>query len=292
MQTAAFGDTGLQVSRLGLGCGALGDARTSERDAERLLLEAVDLGITLFDAARSYGLAEERLGRHLARRPGVLLSTKGGYGAHGVEDWTGAAIERGIDQALGRLSAERIDLFHLHSCPLDVLRRDDLRGALDRARAAGKIRVAAYSGDNEPLDWAVDSRAFGGVQCSVSVFDQRALRHALPRAASCGVGVIAKRPLGNAPWRFAERPHGHDADVSWDRMRALAIDPAPLAWQELAVRFAAFAPGVACAVLGTTSVEHLRDAARHVAAGPLPGEVFARVRDAFDRAGAAWPGRV
>ena len=288
-----FGATGLVVSRLGLGCGGLGEARVGDADAERLVLGALDLGVTFFDAARSYGLAEERLGRILGSRRGdVVLSTKGGYAASDAPDWTPAAITRGIDEACARLRTDRIDVFHLHSCPLDLLRRDDLLDALGRARAAGKIAVAAYSGDNEPLAWAVASEAFGSVQCSVSVFDQHALRRSVPRAAARGMGVVAKRPLGNAPWRFAERPAGQDAELSWERMHALALDPRPLAWDELAIRYAAFAPGVACAVVGTTSLEHLRRAAAHVARGPLPEDVAERIVGRYGAVGADWPGRV
>ena len=293
MEGVAFGATGLTVSRLGLGCGGLGEARVSDGDAERLVLGAIDLGVTFFDAARSYGLAEERLGRILgSRRDEVVLSTKGGYGLEGVEDWTPAVITRGIDEACVRLRTDRIDVFHLHSCPVDVMLRDDLLDALGRARDAGKLRVAAYSGDNEALAWAVGSTAFGAVQCSVNVFDQHSLRDSVPRAAVRGMGVVAKRPLGNAPWRFAERPAGQDAEVTWGRMHALALAPAPLAWGELALRFAAFAPGVACAVVGTTSLAHMRDAAGHVAKGALTEDVPAGIAARYAAVGAEWPGRV
>jgi aryl-alcohol dehydrogenase-like predicted oxidoreductase len=292
MQTL-FGDSGLVVSRLGLGCGALGDARLGDAEVERLLLGAVDLGVTVFDAARSYGLAEERLGRVLAsRRDAVVLSTKGGYGADGAEDWTAAAITRGIDGACARLRTDRVDVFHLHSCPLDVLRRDGIIDALLRAREAGKIRVAAYAGDNDALAWAVESGAFGSVQCSLSLFDQHALEASIPVALSRGLGVVAKRPLGNAPWRFADRPRGHDAELTWERMHALALDPTAFAWDELALRFAAHAPGVACAVVGTTSLDHLRAAARHVEAGPLPADVTANIRTRYRAVGAGWAGRI
>jgi aryl-alcohol dehydrogenase-like predicted oxidoreductase len=307
VERVPFGGTGLHVSRLGLGCGALGDARLGEAEAERLVLGAVDLGVTFFDAARSYGLAEERLGRFLGvRRGAVVLSTKGGYGASGAEDWTPAAITRGIDEACARLRTDCIDVFHLHSCPVDVLHRDGLLDALGRARDVGKLRVAAYSGDNEGLAWAVgsrgladlqeavarDSRVFAAVQCSVNVFDQHALRDSVPRAAGRAMGVVAKRPLGNAPWRFTDRPHGQDAELSWERMHALALDPAPLAWDELALRFAAFAPGVACAVVGTTSLEHLRRAAECVARGPLAEDVVAGIVAKYAAVGSEWPGRI
>ncbi len=293
MERAAFGTTGLTVSRLGLGCGGLGESRVGEAEAERLVLGALDAGVTFFDAARSYGLAEERLGRILgSRRDDVVVSTKGGYGVEGVEDWTPAVLTRGIEEACGRLQRDCIDVFHLHSCPVDVMCREGLLEALGRARDAGKIRVAAYSGDNEGLAWAVASGAFASVQCSVSVFDQHALRDAVPRAAARGMGVVAKRPLGNAPWRFAERPAGQDAEVTWERMQALALDTAGMEWGELAVRFAAFAPGVSCAVVGTTSLGHLRDAAAHVAKGALGDDVKARIAGRYEAVGLGWEGRV
>jgi aryl-alcohol dehydrogenase-like predicted oxidoreductase len=288
----ALGATGLEVSRLGLGCGGIGEARVGDEDAERLVHAAVDLGVTVFDTARSYGLSEERLGRALGpRRARVVLSTKGGYAASGCDDWTGPCISRGIDEALERLRTDCIDLFHLHSCPLEVLQRGELHDALLRARGAGKIRVAAYSGDNEALAWALGCETFGAVQCSVNVFDQHALRTTLPRAAARSMGVVAKRPLGNAPWRFEERPVASDVAAAWDRMRAMGMVPV-LPWEQLALRFAAFAPAVACAIVGTTRVEHLEAAARSVEAGPLPDEVMLCVRAAFDAVGAEWPGMV
>jgi aryl-alcohol dehydrogenase-like predicted oxidoreductase len=290
-----LGATGVRVSALGLGGGALGEARVSEREAEALLLGAVDMGVTLIDTARSYGSSEERIGRLLgARRDRVVLSTKGGYGAHGAPDWTGEAIARGIDEALARLRTDRIDLFHLHSCPLETLRRDDILRALDDARSAGKIRVAAYSGENDALSWAIESARFGSVQCSVNLFDQRSLETAIANAAARGVGVVAKRALANAPWRFDERPAGHYCETYWSRMRAMQLDPSPLAWLELAVRFAAHAPGVASILVGTASVDHLRACALAAAQGPLPAELEHRVRAAFRAADphGAWTGEV
>lgn len=89
MQERLLGHPGIAVSALGLGCGRLGSTRLEDSAAERLLHAAIDLGITLFDSARSSGLSEERLGRHLGpRRQHVVLSTKLGYGIDGFADWT------------------------------------------------------------------------------------------------------------------------------------------------------------------------------------------------------------
>src|SRR5579872_6093374 len=98
MITRDFGRTGLRVSALGFGAGQIGGDDLSDAEAERLLLGALDLGVTLIDTARSYGRSEERIGRLLAhRRRDFALSTKGGYGVDGVADWTYDAVARGID---------------------------------------------------------------------------------------------------------------------------------------------------------------------------------------------------
>ena len=102
---------------------------------------------------------------------------------------------------------------------------------------------------------------------------------------------MAKRALGNAPWRYAVRPEAHDVGAAWDRMRTMALD-VTLPWEELALRFSAYAPGVSCAIVGTTRVDHLAAAAVAVAAGPLGDDVVLGIRNGFDAVGSDWPGIV
>lgn len=288
-----FGRTGLLVSPLGLGAGRIGASDLSEAEVERLLNAALDEGVTLIDTAPSYGLSEERIGRHLARRRSeYVLSTKGGYGVPGVADWTGPVITAGIEAALRRLRTTWIDVFHLHSCPVETLERGEVIDALDAAVRAGKVRVSAYSGDSSPLSWAVRSGRFGSVMASVNLCDQRILDSDLPEALGAGLGVIAKRPLANAAWRFSERPVGDYAEVYWARLRAMGLDPGELAWDEMALRFAAFQPGVSSSIEGTASVEHLRRAARLIARGPLPADRVEALRAAFRRCDDGWVGQV
>ena len=293
MDLRPFGRTGLAVSPLGLGAGSLGDPALPEEEVGRLLHGALDLGLTLIDTARSYGLSEERIGRHLSgRREEYVLATKVGYGVPGLPDWTGPTIAAGVDAALGRLRTDRIDVVHLHSCPLDVLLRGEVVAALQAAVTAGKVRVAAYSGDNAPLDWAIASGAFGSVETSVNLVDQRSLDRSLPAARERGLGVIAKRPAANAPWRFTERPAAPDVALYWERWRALGLDPGPGGWMELALRFAAWQEGVAAAIVGTCRLDHLRDNVEQVRKGPLPAETVAAIRAAFRAQGEGWEGQI
>jgi len=288
-----FGATGLTVSALGLGAGHLGANNLDEAEVDALLGAALEIGVTLIDAARSYGRAEARIGRFLqGRRDGVVLATKGGYGIPGVPDWTAACITAGVDAALGVLRTDRIDVFFLHSCPLATLAQGEVIDALEGAVRAGKVRVMGYSGEGDALAWAVRSGRFGAIETSVNLCDQRVLDEVLPAAAAAGMGVIAKRPLANAPWRFARRPVGDYAEIYWERLQAMSIDPGALPWNELALRFAAFQPGVSTAIVGTRQTEHLRSAAASVAAGPLPEGQAQAVRDAFRRHDRGWVGQV
>ena len=147
-----FGKTGLQVTALGFGAGHVGGHDLDEHQAGTLLNAVLDLGVNLIDTARGYGLSEERIGRHLAhRRDDFVLSTKGGYGVDGVPDWTGEVVRQGIEQALRTMRTDRVDIFHLHSCPLETLQREDILTALEDAKRQGQVRAVAYSGENAAL---------------------------------------------------------------------------------------------------------------------------------------------
>jgi len=281
------------VSAVGLGAGNIGGPETSDADVDRLIGAALDAGVTLIDTARSYGASEERLGRALAgRRERVVLSTKVGYGVPGVPDWSGPVIAAGVDAALGRLRTDRIDLVHLHSCDLRTLQQSGVVEALGRAVEAGKVRVAAYSGEGDALRWAVSSGAFGAVQCSVSIVDQGVLDGAVAEAQARGLGVLAKRALGNAPWRFDARPSQPDVAEAWERFHALAPERGDLSWTALFIRFAAFAPGVSAALVGTANAAHLAETCAAAAQGPLDAAAMARLRADFTQVGAGWSARI
>lgn len=291
MQTRSLGNTGLATSVLGFGAGRIGGL--SELEAELLLGEALDSGIRLIDTAPSYERSEERIGRYLApRRDEFLLVTKLGYGVPGVADWTPECITRGIDKALATLRTDRLDVGLLHSCPRHLVDDEGIREALARALEAGKLGAAGYSGEHQPLLAAIESAPYGVVMASLNLFDQGVADAGLPRAVEHGVGFLAKRPLANAPWRFADRPAGDYCEVYWERMQTLGLDPGNLGWDEFALRFAAFQPGVSTAVVGTTSRQRLRANAEMAARGPLPEDLLGAVRSRFREVGGGWPGQV
>lgn len=184
---------------------------------------------------------------------------------------------------------------HLHSCGLDVLDEGGVTDALEHCRAAGKLRVAAYSGDAAALRYAVSSGAFGSVQASVNLCDLQALGP-IAEARACGLGTIAKRSLAGQPWRLAAPPAEPAHAEYWRRFallrREFDCNAKDDDWEALALRFAAYAPGVDCVIVGSTDPRHLERNKAVVAAGPLePGQRDA-ILAAFARVGAAWQGQI
>lgn len=288
MNRQPFGQTGLSVTPLGFGAMHF-DGLEGEAEVGRLLNGVLELGINLIDSARGYGRSEERIGRHLAqRRQEFVLSTKFGYGVEGVPDWTYDCIVRGVERALRVLRTDWIDIGHLHSCPLDLLQRGEVTQALDDCVRAGKLRVAAYSGENAALAHALADARFGAVQCSLSLVD-RANASQLPTTK----GVLVKRALAGLAWARPQRPDDFCEGQYWERWQALQLPEPGLPWPEAALRFAAFQPGVSSLLLGSKSLANLRAAQQALARGPLPAETLLALRQRWDAAGGGdWPGLV
>ncbi|MBW7475297.1 aldo/keto reductase [Paenibacillus oenotherae] len=284
-----FGNTGLEVSVLGFGAMHISADKLSDKEAETLLHTVIDSGINLIDTARGYRSSEERIGKFLSgRRNEIVISTKIGYDIPGYEDWTYDCIVAGVDAALKRLQTDYIDIVHFHSCPLATLEQGDITRALEEAVRAGKVRSAAYSGDNEALGYAIASDRFNSVQCSVNLCDQTVIDHDLPALVQKEMGVIAKRPIANAPWRFDERPVGDYSEVYWTRWKQMDIDPNGIDWQELALRFTAFLPGVHSCIVGTSSLDHLLKNIELVNKGALPQEMVDTIRHAYQTNDSGW----
>src|SRR6185436_7106221 len=153
-------------------------------------------------------------GRTVAR----LLEGALDAGLNGVD--TAECHERSVQ----RLATDHVDLVQLHSCSLDVLRKGDVIAALERARERGLTRYVGYSGDGEAARYAVECGRFDTLQTSVSIADQEAIELTLPLAVKRNVGVIAKRPIANAAWRYARKPAESYYQPYWTRLRALDYD--------------------------------------------------------------------
>ncbi len=222
MRTRTLGRTGLTVSILGLGCGAVGGlmVRGSAADRERVVARALECGVNYFDTAPAYGdgQSEINLGQVLARlKPALLLGTKLRLKPEDKADLTGA-ITAGMDASLQRLGRDHVDLYQLHNpithdgaggtfTPRMVL--DAVLPAFQSLRAQGKTRFIGITavGDTGALHELVEAGAFDTAQVAYNLLNPsmseplpphypgQDYRRLLERMQAVGMGAIGIRAL-------------------------------------------------------------------------------------------------
>jgi aryl-alcohol dehydrogenase-like predicted oxidoreductase len=179
MEKRKLGRTGLSVSLLTFGCGAVGGLMTrgAPRDQERAVARALEAGINHFDTAPGYGngASEENLGRVLASlKPDVIVSTKVRLAA-GDRGRIADAVAGSMEASLKRLGRDHVDLFQFHNAVAargddvtfgvdEVL--DEVAPALARMRDQGKTRHIGFTaiGETDALHRLIASRAFDTAQ--------------------------------------------------------------------------------------------------------------------------------
>ena len=158
MKYRIFPETDIRVSEVGFGLWTLSTGwwgNYTDEEAVALMRKAFDLGITLFDAADTYGNGRsERLIAQAfkSNRDQIVIATKVGYDFynHGGErkgqreipqDFSPAFIRLAVDQAIKRLETDRIDLLQLHNIRMEQVDDEPLWAVLEDIRASGKIRA-------------------------------------------------------------------------------------------------------------------------------------------------------
>ena len=300
MKYRALGRTDLTVSELGFGCASWWGMRAfDEAEAHRLVHQALDGGVTLFDTGASYsrGEAEPRLGRALKGRDtsGLQIATKAGTRFEGGRirrDFSPGAVRTSVEASLGRLSLERIDLLQLHGPGLEDL-TPDLLGELAALRGRGLIRSWGINSFDTPVLEA----ALGLADLDVVMLDFNVLRpgriELIGRAAAAGKGVLAGMPLAMGHmagqvtrirgvrdlWYAARALRHHQADVALGRRFGFLGRLEGLSAHQAALAFVLGTRGVSAAVMGTTRPGHL--AQNLVAPGlHLPEAVRAQILSA------------
>ena len=234
MEMRVFGRSGLRLSVLGFGCGAVGGlmVRGDPADQERAIARALEAGVNYFDTAWQYGEgeSERNLGRILRtlKPANAVVGTKVRLQPTDVGR-IGDAIAASLDASLGRLQLDRVDIFHFHNAitatgggtALSVERvLGEVVPAFERARQQGKIRFLGLTGvgDTSALHKVIDARVFESAQVVYNMLNPSAAV-ALPArypaqdygrlfdlTQAAGVGVVGIRVLaGGALSGSAER---------------------------------------------------------------------------------------
>ncbi len=263
METRVFGRTGMRVSILGFGCGAVGGlmVRGEPAEQERAVAMALEASVNYFDTAAQYGngKSEENLGRVLAKlKPAnAIVGTKVGLPSSDfgrIAD----AVGRSLEGSLRRLGLERVDIFYLHNPITEAgggdglsVRQvlDEVVPAFDLLRRQGKARYLGFSGvgDSTALAQVIEARVFDAAQIVYNMLNPSAAvavpddypgqdyRRLFDHTQAAGVGVVGIRVLaGGALSGSAERhpnagpapmPIGSAMSYELDLARARSLLP-------------------------------------------------------------------
>jgi aryl-alcohol dehydrogenase-like predicted oxidoreductase len=294
LEKRRLGRTEMTVSVIGFGAGEIGYEQTAPEVVARLLGSALDRGLNLIDTAECYMASEELIGAAIGhRRDDYYLMSKCGHATDlPFPNWDPALIPISVESSLKRLRTDHLDVIHLHSCSLEVLRQGDVIAALQKVRDAGKTRYLGYSGDDDAAIFAIESGAFDTLMISVSIADQQPIEKVLPLAAKARIGVIAKRSIANAVWHNSARnPYwqiyrNRLQELDYDFLRGAARDGV-----ECALRFA-LTTGIHTALVGSTTPEHFLEDIEIAVLGALSQDRFELIRERWKNiARADWIGQ-
>jgi aryl-alcohol dehydrogenase-like predicted oxidoreductase len=208
MEKRRLGQSGPQVSAIGLGCMSIGIAEvytSSVHDdfkAIELIHRALDLGVNFLDTANIYGDSEIKVGKALlGRRDSVVLATKFGIVTNspvqdrGV-DGTPENARRACDQSLQRLGVEQVDLYYLHRVDPEVPIEETV-GAMAELVRAGKVRHLGLSeASPDTVRRAYKVHPIAAVQTEYSLFSREPEDDLLRVLRELGIALVAYSPLG------------------------------------------------------------------------------------------------
>ncbi len=296
MEYTTLGDTGMEVSRICLGCMSFGSPEwrpwvLDEEESRPIIERAIELGVNFFDTANMYskGESERVLGNVLAEydRDEHVVATKGFFQMDDGNPNSGGlsrkAIEQELDNSLERLRMDTVDLYQTHRWDYDTPVEETLAALTDAVRR-GKTRYIGTSSQwaHQFADALRTSEREGyerfvTMQNHYNLVYREEEREMLPLCQKEGVGVIPWSPLargyltrphedidatarGEAEESMYEHPYrsGGGAEVN-ERVQELAAEK-DVEMAQIALSWLFHKDWVDAPIVGTTSVEHLEQA--------------------------------
>jgi aryl-alcohol dehydrogenase-like predicted oxidoreductase len=200
-----LGRSGLEASALGLGCMGMSQFYGAPDDAESIatIRRALELGVTFFDTAESYGpyTNEVLLGRALeGRRDEVVIATKFGFRIEGGRitgvDSRPAHVREVVEASLRRLGTDRIDLLYQHRVD-PAVPIEDAVGAMAELVREGKVRFLGLSEAGEQtIRRAHAVHPISALQSEYSLWERNLEARILPLLRELGIGLVPFSPLG------------------------------------------------------------------------------------------------
>ena len=315
MKQRTFGRSGIQVSEIVFGAGAVGGVLIHKDDATKreAIRRALAGGINWIDTAAQYGngKSEEALGWLLPEAKATpYLSTKFGLDVENLKDIP-ARIEESLRASLARLKRQSVDLLQLHNrigskpggrvmTVEQILGKNGVADGLDRLREKGLIRQLGITaiGEAASVCEVIRSKRFDSAQVYYNLLNPSAGR-SMPKAwtghdfsgviGACranGVAVLAIRIFAAGVIATDERTGREsvltaNTSVAEDERKTKAVFDAIGTGHgtrgQVALRFVLSTPDVSAAIIGSAELHHIDEALQAEKMGPLPPQVLARL---------------
>ncbi len=298
MRFRPFGNTGLQASVAGLGCGGfsrLGLGTGGDADnAVAIVRTAIELGVNFIDTAAAYG-TEAVVGRGIAgfERSALIIATKSGIGpgagfGRGPDIATAADVVASLDNSLRTLRTDYVDVFQLHAVTPDNYARvrAELLPALLDERAKGKFRYLGitetppFDLHHQMLQQAVPEGLWQSVMVAYHMLHQNARSSVFPLTRQHGVGTLLMfvvRGIFAQPQRLADTLK----ELGLPSLDFLLHSDGAATMIDAAYRFARDAAGADVVLFGTGDHAHLRSNIESLLKPPLPETDVATLHSLF-----------
>lgn len=287
MKRKQLGKSDLHISTIGFGCMSLKD---NHAENEKILHEAVELGINYFDTADLYdkGLNETSVGKALTtKRADVIIATKVGnkWRSDGSGwDWDASKkyILSAAEESLKRLKTDYIDLYQLHGGTIDDP-IDETIEAFELLQKQGKIRYYGISSirPNVIREWVRRSNIVS-VMMQYSLLDRRAEETCLPLLSDNNIGVLARGSVAGG--LLVDKPAKEYLNYKAEQVEKAAAAVKSLAANnrtaaQVAIQFVLSNAAITSAVVGVRTIDQLIDAADAVNTSQLTNSEVAQLRE-------------
>ena len=277
MKLRPFGDTGMNVSEVGLGAWQLANPEwgiSDKSEALRIVQKSLDVGCNFFDTAPGYGegRSEELLGEGLKSvRKDVIICTKfSHYSEAGERDFDAVNIRPVLEESFRRLQTDYVDILLLHNPPRELMDGSvspELYEEMEKLKSEGKIREYGVSLDwREEVEMVVDTTKSKALEVFFNALYQEPLP-AFQKAQERGVGIIVKVPLDSG-WLSGRYRGGHRFDDVRNRWPPEVIErrselveqfaklvPSGTSLTHAALQFVLAQPQVSTVIPGAKTVE-------------------------------------
>jgi aryl-alcohol dehydrogenase-like predicted oxidoreductase len=298
MQKRTLGQTGIEVSVLGMGGLFISDFAASREEGKRAVRRALELGVNYVDTAPGYHDSEEVLGEALEGvSQSYVLSTKLGGRPQPFDPQDKDLLRRSVETSLRLLKRDQIDILMIHEpdrpgqydwFPDWERFHGPVCELLDELKGEGIVRFTGLGGTTAyTLAHIIATGAYDVVLTAFnySLLWQEATIAVLPEAQKQGMGIICGSPLQQGALARCYRDdveHGArwlslPRRAQFKRLYAL-VDDLGLSLPEVALRFVISNPAISAVLMGARSVAEVEDNVRSVTRGPLTGDVLDEIQ--------------